>query len=522
LRAAFDWSWSLLGNADKAALAQLSVFEGGFTLRSAEAVLEQAADAQASWSLDSIQSLVDKSFVRQSGEHRFDLLGTVQEYAADHLSTADRYPGSGPQARAAAHQRHGAFFAGLSEKEAIADGCAEIDNLVAACRRAVARADAAIAVGTLENAWAALKLRGPFRAGADLAASLCAMHGLTPAQLARVERVAGNALDASGQPVEARSHIERALSLARAATDRRSEARALGDLGNLCRNEGRIDESLAHTRAGLELACELGERTLECALRNALGSLRYETGELEQARVEYEAALALARELGDRRWEGGTLGNLANLHVNLGRMDEGRADYEAGLAAAREIGHRQWEGNMLCNLGFLHLTQQRMDEARANFEAALVAAREMGHARLECIALGNLGIALDALGERPQAAARYEAALGVARRIGERRYEGQFLNYLGLLRARTGQLDEARRCLDSSETLLREVSDRISLGVLLCSRAETELLAGAPAAACSALGEARTIASEAGAGPESELGQALARVEKLLAGAASA
>jgi tetratricopeptide (TPR) repeat protein len=123
---------------------------------------------------------------------------------------------------------------------------------------------------------------------------------------------------------------------------------------------------------------------------------------------------------------------------------------------------------------------------------------------------------LDSLGQRPQAAERYESALAVARQIGERRYEGQFLNYLGLLRARTGQLDEARRCLDGSETLLREVSDRISLGVLLCSRAETELLAGASAASRAALSEARAIASEAGAGPESELGQALARVEKML------
>src|SRR5262249_45979540 len=40
LRATFDWSWDLLSAADRAALAQLSVFEGGFTLESAEAVLD--------------------------------------------------------------------------------------------------------------------------------------------------------------------------------------------------------------------------------------------------------------------------------------------------------------------------------------------------------------------------------------------------------------------------------------------------------------------------------------------------
>jgi predicted ATPase len=45
LRATFDWSWDLLSDADKSTLAQLSVFDSGFTLESAEAVIDlQACD----------------------------------------------------------------------------------------------------------------------------------------------------------------------------------------------------------------------------------------------------------------------------------------------------------------------------------------------------------------------------------------------------------------------------------------------------------------------------------------------
>ena len=43
LRATFDWSWDLLSDAEKSALAQMSVFEGGFTLQAAEAVLDLSA-----------------------------------------------------------------------------------------------------------------------------------------------------------------------------------------------------------------------------------------------------------------------------------------------------------------------------------------------------------------------------------------------------------------------------------------------------------------------------------------------
>ena len=59
LRAAFDWSWDLLTPAEKAALAQLSVFEGGFALTAAEGVLDLNGCADAPWIVDVVNSLVD-------------------------------------------------------------------------------------------------------------------------------------------------------------------------------------------------------------------------------------------------------------------------------------------------------------------------------------------------------------------------------------------------------------------------------------------------------------------------------
>ena len=113
LRATFDWSWELLGHVEKAALAQLSVFEGGFTLEAAEAVLDLASEGGEAWAVDVLQSLVDKSFVRPAVDGRFALLGTVQEYAAEHLHTPGRFMGSGPEALARAQHRHGEFFLSL-------------------------------------------------------------------------------------------------------------------------------------------------------------------------------------------------------------------------------------------------------------------------------------------------------------------------------------------------------------------------------------------------------------------------
>jgi len=183
---------------------------------------------------------------------------------------------------------------------------------------------------------------------------------------------------------------------------------------------------------------------------------------------------------------------------------------------AQEIGNRQLEGNIRCNLGQLYQVQGNFAEAFEQLEAALPVSRDLGHARLECIVLCNLGMVYDGLARFDEARDHFEAALVIARESGDRHREGQFLSYLGLLHARQARFDEARLCLDSSEALLRAVSDPTSLGILLCSRAETEHLARAPNDARAALAAAHVIAVEVDAGPHSELGVALTRVRGLL------
>ena len=140
----------------------------------------------------------------------------------------------------------------------------------------------------------------------------------------------------------------------------------------------------------------------------------------------------------------------------------------------------------------------------------------MGNPHLECVVLCNLGIAYDSLARFDEAGDYFEAALTIARSVGDRRREGQVLSYLGLLHAHCAKFDDARHCLDAGEALLQAVSDRMSIGILLCVRAETEHLAGNPDAAKSAIRVADVIATEVSAGPESDLGLALARVRDLL------
>lgn len=517
LRAVFDWSWDLLSLPEKTALAQLSVFEGGFTLESVEAILDLSGCANAPWPMDAMQSLVHKSFVREMSDNRFDLLVSVQEYAAEHLRTEGRYPGSGPAALRGAQIQHGEYFASLDENAAIAGKGIELDNYVAACRRAAARGDGRMATNALERAWAGLRLRGPFRIGSELVSALRAARELEAAELARVDWVAGRVLMACGKDDEACVQLEASLARSRKIGDRRCECRALIGLGMLDVHAGRMDAARARLERALVIACEMKDRELQCNACNGLGNIDHYLGRMGEARAHFEAGLAIARNAADRHLEGDLLGNLGTAFFDEGRAEESRAHNEAALAVAREVGNRRLEGNTLCNLGLMYQVQGRCTDALDQLESALDVARDLGHARLECIVLCNLGMVHDSLAHFDEARDHFEAALVVARDLEDRRSEGQVLTYLGRLHAHLGDFDAARLCLNSGEVRLRAVSDRMSLGILLCNRAEMEDLAGSLDAARAALAEAGEITASAGVGPESELGLALARVRGLIA-----
>ncbi|MEU1540574.1 BTAD domain-containing putative transcriptional regulator [Actinacidiphila glaucinigra] len=137
LRAVVDWSWDLLGGAERTALRRLSVFAGGCTLQAAEAVCGEDA-------LELVGQLVDKSLVvvdHGAEEVRYRLLETIHEYAAERAA-------DDPADLAEAGRRHTAYFADFART---ADSClrgpdqlvwaarveADLDNVRAVLRRTI-------------------------------------------------------------------------------------------------------------------------------------------------------------------------------------------------------------------------------------------------------------------------------------------------------------------------------------------------------------------------------------------------
>ena len=534
LRAAIDWSWDLLVPWEQAALTHCAVFEGGFTLDLAEHVIDLSAWPEAPPAMDAVQALVDKSLLRTwvpAGESRYDLhelyfgmYVSIHEYASEKLRAL------GPADERAAEERHGRCFAAFGADAAVEalyrrDGsrrrqalALELDNIVAACRRAVARGDAETAVATYQAAWEVLDLQGPFAVSAALGAQVLGLANLDASLRARTLMTRARALHRAGKMGQAQPLLEQTLALAQEAGDRRLEAVARSNLGNLLDSQGRMDESRRQLEAALALLHGSANARIEGSVLTNMGRMHIAQGQVEQARACYDKALAIQRELGNRIEEASVLNQIAVILGDAGRLPEARAHYEESLAISQELGDRVAEGEVLNNLGCQRHELGRLDEARAMYEDALAIHREVGNRRFEGYALGDLGRLNRDQGRLADARACLEWALEIARETANRRQEGAELRSLGELFLEPGQDEEAARAaFTQAEAVLREVGDKHYLALVLCGRGEIERRAGGLRSARAACAEARLLATETRAGPDSTLGRKVAALETALA-----
>jgi len=161
LNAALEWSYDLLGEAEKRVLSRLSVFAGGFTFEAAVAVAADETIDEANVS-DCIWELRSKSMIAAQGQGaRLRLLDATQAFAARRLAESDE--------EGLLRRRHALYFTDLSKQGASMDGSerrrtlgVEVDNLRAALKWAFSvKGDAKVGVelaAASANIWMAMAL----------------------------------------------------------------------------------------------------------------------------------------------------------------------------------------------------------------------------------------------------------------------------------------------------------------------------------------------------------------------------
>ena len=328
LRATIEWSYELLTNTEKLAFARLAVFRGGCTLEAAEEVAEA--------NLEALQSLVDKSLLRHSGE-RFWMLETIREYATGRLEELE--------AALAFRGRHAEYFRSVAdEAEPHLTGShqapwmarleAEHDNFRLALdslRRAGLGAEELGLVGALMRFW---YVRGYLREGLSRCEDALAAHDDQSPSRLKALFGAGLLAHRLGDYSRAYAFTQERLALARRLEDAEGVASSLIGRGMNAQALGDYEEAAAAYTEGAELARAGGYTWfLGIALSN-LADLFLAQGDYWRARAHTEESLELFREVGDERKVVESIAALGTVASREGRRDDAEAFLREGLEYA--------------------------------------------------------------------------------------------------------------------------------------------------------------------------------------------
>lgn len=373
LRDTIAWSHDLLREDERVAFRRLSVFDGGFELDAAVAVL----GTSLAGAMELLTALCDSSLLVYAGGDgsRYRMLETIRDFASELFVTSDDAD--------AVRRLHAAWYLAFADQggrelagsspagwqERLAQ---DLDNVRRALEWMLDNGE--IDQGLQVN----IALRWFWTSGGQLAEGrrwldrLFAAGGIVSP---RIESwalcVAGDLANMAGDPEVARPLVERSLAIARRLDDPWLIAEALSYLGEFAANCGDLVLAQTCCEESLAIYREAGYDQDQGWAHLFLGKVFRWGGNLDQARLHYDEAMDVFR-----RWDNisgvahATIG-LAEVEMAEGHHPEAKQSF--GEALRLHWHHRDIVGTGGCMLGLASLAVQ---EHHAQAGTRLLAAVE--------------------------------------------------------------------------------------------------------------------------------------------------
>jgi predicted ATPase len=476
LRDAIEDSWQLLGDLERAALAQCSVFRGAFDLAFAEQVLELGGARAV---CESIQTLIERSLLHPADprdpDAGFTMLHSIRAFAGERLAADPRAETAVWTRYAAASTRRAEQWANdlevLSCRDSLERFARERETLVAIAARTVRAGSAdqtwGLGLRLLVALFQLVRMRGSVPGYTELLdEALRHPQAIPPALQIALRGARARIAARRGRLSEARADLDAALVISRELGDRRAEAALLLELGTSHGLHGWLDEGKAFLAGAIAVSREIGDRRTEADALSDLGQIEHAAGELAAAEPRLVQALAIHVDLDQHARA--ALDRVALGQCHLLRDERADAAFrlheaartflESGLGALAFL----WE----CPTGTFHHVGDDLEAARTCYLHAATSAEIAGAQVHEAWALALLGsVAL----EQAQLEAAY-ASLSRARALYERSGdEGRIafvIAALGVVHAAAGRLGAARIALDEAAGRARGSNARTAVAVL--------------------------------------------------------
>jgi predicted ATPase/DNA-binding SARP family transcriptional activator len=378
MRATIGWSYDLLPDAERALFRRLGVFAGSFDLEAAEAV----CDAE----LDDLQSLIDKSLLRQQQDDRFFLLELTREYALEQLHIA----GETEQVR----RRHADWFLKLvreadkhirsaDQRRWFSRLDADTDNLRAILAWCSER-DPASVIELAPMLYVPWAIHGRSRELVSWLKGVLAKPATIDARSRAIGlRTLGEALAVIGQPDKARGPVQESLALFRELNDKSGEATALRALGHLLSDQGSQPQAINLLRASIAISRAAGDKWNVARALWFLGGSVFFTRDLERSRIDWEESATIFTELGDHWGTARPLRGLADVALASGDPAQAERQYHEVLELISGNGDEHAEMRCVAGLACVAALRGNLHSAGRLWGTAEAAEKRLGSPVLE-------------------------------------------------------------------------------------------------------------------------------------------
>ena len=461
VRETIAWSYNLLEPEGKKLLSGLSVFSGGCTLSTAEAVCAEVFNSELNV-VDGIASLMDHNLLRQNeqnkDEPRIEMLRTIREFALEQLRKA--------RIDNKIFRTYASYFASLAETAEKnrrgpeyamwADRIEnEYNNFVASLRWSSQNEPelAVRIVAALGEFW--------FRQGrwSDLhTACETTLQNPGKASLqshARCARLAGQCARVTGNLVRAKQFFEESLSLSEKSQIPLEVIGALNEQGSiLFHNEGRNSEAREHFDRALKTAKEFNDDGSLADTLFQLGDLALAECDFEEARDKFEQAAAICRKCGDTSGTAQCASYLAVVSMELGEYQRASAYLKQALLThekTHEIHNAIWDRYKRAQIA---VARGEFGQAEVEFEQCCEGFQQMSATVGEAWTLYELGKIALAKEEPAEANALFERSLAMFRSLGKPNTWAVL--QLGTTAIYEGRFRSARKFLTKSLAVFRE------------------------------------------------------------------
>ncbi|MGD0278498.1 MAG: tetratricopeptide repeat protein [Smithella sp.] len=276
----------------------------------------------------------------------------------------------------------------------------------------------------------------------------------------------GEILYRKGYVKESLKYFDDAYTISKKKEYTREQARALNDIGLVCKTQGDLSGALENINASLKIREEIDDKIGIAISLNNIGSVYHIQGNFLEALEKHNASLKIREEIGDKIGIASSFNNIGLVYHTQGNFSEALEKHKASLKMNEEIGNKEGIAAALHNIGSVYQSQDNISEALEKHEASLKITEEIGRKEGIAAVLNNIGSIYRNQKNLSGALEKHKASMKIYEEVGNKDGIATVFNNIGLVYQEQDNLVVALEKYETSLKITKEIGHKQGVATL--------------------------------------------------------